>query len=523
MIATVYVYTRAFANETGAAMHLALAMEGEKPIALNRGFGVLFPTCVFDEGGIDGKSKGLINPWLFRMPQGGFGVAALRRDLPKAGEAVPEKGRENHVLFFTTPNLLHYTELGLRAVAPEGETIEDVRCAYDGGAYRLSVLCGGKWLAYRSHDLVTFHADSESPCIQDRVKPDIWDAQPACTLDLTGEESALLVRRFIPPKLPAGSRAFPFPLMPCRGDPMAIFYKGRYYFMSTDDEQGQLALKIRVTDDLAEIPAAQDHVLLKAQLDGDYSGCFWAPELHVVGGRLCLFFAAGMPHWYTVQSRVMVLNGDDPTDTACWSAPRRCERADGLPLTSGGLTLDMTILNTKTGYYAIWSQRPVMKEPFTLGTADLLIAKLDPDQPWRLVSDPVTLCRPEYGWERIGTPVAEGPFCLRRGEHLYVTYAAALIDHTYCVGLFSALDGDDLLDIANWEKSNYPILHRFSVPGQIGAGHNSFVKDRDGTDILLIHALSMENYLFDPRDWRRYPCFRPVVWDTDGFPHLDAQ
>ncbi len=522
MSTAVYAYTRAFANETGASMHLALAREGELPKPLNHGFGVLFPKCDFFDGSMDGKSKGLANPWLFRMKQGTFGVAALRRDFGKAGETAVEEDKGNSVLFFESPDLLHYTELGLRAIAPESETIEDVRCEFDGNAYRLCLLSGGKWLVYSSHDLVSFAALNMPAEIQDRVKIDIWDALPACSLTLTEEESNRLARRLTPPTAPAGSKVFSFPLMPCRGDPMAIFFKGRYYFMATDDEHGQLSLKIRVADELADIPSAPDHVLLKANPDGDYSGCFWAPELLVVGGRLCLFFAAGMPHWYTVQSRVMVLHGDDPTDSNCWSAPKRCEKADGSVLTDSGITLDMTVLDTKNGYYAVWSQRPVVVEPFALGTADLLIAKLSPEKPWRLSSEPKTLCRPEYGWERIGTPVNEGAFCLRRGGKLYVTYAAALIDHTYCVGMLSATDGDDLLDMTNWEKSNYPVLHRFSVPGLIGAGHNSFVKDWDGTDIMMIHAIPMENYLHDPRDWRRYPSFRPVVWDEEGYPHLDA-
>lgn len=522
MSAVIYAYTKAFANETGAAMHLALTRAGEVPAPLNHGFGVLFPKCDFTDGSMEGKSKGLANPWLFRMPSGSFGVAALRRDFGKAGETAVDKDMGHCVLFFESPDLMHYKELGLRAIAPEGETIEDVRCTFDGNAYRLSLYCGGKWLSYTSNDLVSFAEAFEPLEIQDRAKLDIWDALPACALTINDDESARLARRLSPPAAPAGSKVFPFPLMPCRGDPMAIFYKGRYYFMATDDEHGQLALKIRAVDELTDIPSAPDHVLLKANPAGDYSGCFWAPELHVVDGRLCLFFAAGMPHWYTVQSRVMVLHGDDPTDAACWSAPKRCEKADGSVLTDGGITLDMTVLDTKSGYYAIWSQRPVIPEPLTLGTADLLIAKLDPDKPWRLSSEPKTLCRPEYGWERIGTPVNEGAFCLRRGEKLYVTYAAAHIDHTYCVGLLCANDGDDLLDISNWEKSNYPVLHRFSLPGMIGAGHNSFARDRDGTDILMIHALSMENYLNDPRDWRRYPCFRPVVWDDEDFPHLDA-
>ena len=522
MSTIIYAYTKQFANETGAAMHLALSKNGEQPKPLNHGFGVLFPKCDFACASIEGKSKGLINPWLYRTPQGTFGVAALRRDFGKAGEVEFEKETANQVLFFESSDLIHYTELGLRAIAPEGKAIEDVRVSLDRNLYRIHLLCGGEWLCYTSSDLITFSAEDKPISVEPRESIPVWDAAPACALAITEAESIRLIRRFTKPERITGQKEYPFPLMPARGDPMAIFYQGRYYFMATDDEHGQLALKIRVVDHIADIPSAKDHVLLTANETGDYSGCFWAPELHVVNGRLCLFFAAGMPHWYTVQSRVMILTGDDPANAACWTAPRRCEKADGSYLTDDGITLDMTVLDTKSGYYVIWSQRPVIQEPFTLGTADLMIARLDEKEPWRLASAPVTLCRPEYGWERIGTQVTEGAFCLKRGSTLFITYAAALIDHTYCVGLLTATDGDDLTNIANFQKSNYPVIHRYSVPGQIGAGHNSFVKDKDGTDILMIHGIPMENYLHDPKDWRRYPCFRAVVWDEENYPHLDV-
>jgi GH43 family beta-xylosidase len=320
-------------------------------------------------------------------------------------------------------------------------------------------------------------------------------------------------------RMPARREPWPFPLMGERGDPMAIRYRGRYYFMATDDEGGQLALKIREAASLGEIAGAEESVLLSARSEAE--GCFWAPELHEIGGRLFLFFAVGSPHWYTVQCHAMALEGTDPTDPAAWSKPRRCVTREGKPLYEGGITLDMSVLDTKAGYYAVWARREIGEDLGDLGPSDLYIARIDPREPWRLASEAVLLRRPSYAWERAHSEVAEGPFLLKRGGELFLTYAAALIDHSYCVGLLRAKDGDELLEAASWSASNYPVLHRQSVPDQIGAGHNSFVKDEAGEDVLMIHAIPFAHYRNNPQDLRRYPAFRRVHWDAEGFPRLD--
>lgn len=503
-------------------MHLGLC-DGEKNISLNHGFGILFPKADFVTDDFVGICKGLVNPWIIRTAEGGFAITALRCNLQKGGRAVPEQ-KANDFMLFTSPDLIHYEEKGLFSIAPEGSVLEDLRVWKEEKGYGLAALYDGEWHFYASEDLRTF-AEADRQAVPDRVSAPFDDAAPACCLEITDEEAKALRIRFIAPKLPADAKRFPFPLMPERGDPMAIPDGNGYLFMATDDELGQKALKIRRAARLEDIPGEEDHIIFRANETGDYSGCLWAPELHWVGGRLCIFFAAGMPHWYTVQSRVMWLEGDDPLKAECWSKPHRIERMDGSWLVHDGIsiTLDMTVVPTSRGSYVIWSQRPIYQTPFRAGTADLYIARLNERKPWQLASEPVLLTRPEYGWERINSEVCEGPFLLRRGDRLFVTYACALIDHTYAVGLLSARDGDDLLDSGSWYKENYPVLHRFSMPDQLGAGHNAFVKDEKGNDILTIHALSMANYLHNPADGRRFPCFRQVVWDETDFPHLDAQ
>lgn len=69
----------------------------------------------------------------------------------------------------------------------------------------------------------------------------------------------------------------------------------------------------------------------------------------------------------------------------------------------------MTEFEVNGRVYAAWSQRQF--HPVDQG-AWLYIAQLDPEEPWKLISDPVLLSMPEYGWANNHTFVDEGPFAL---------------------------------------------------------------------------------------------------------------
>ena len=61
-----------------------------------------------------------------------------------------------------------------------------------------------------------------------------------------------------------------------------------------------------------------------------------------------------------------------------------------------------------------------------------------PGEAWQLTSEPVCICRPSYGWDRIDTTVDEGPFAVERGDDLFVTFAGSSVSVLYCVGLLHA-------------------------------------------------------------------------------------
>ena len=91
-----------------------------------------------------------------------------------------------------------------------------------------------------------------------------------------------------------------FPMMSNRADPNIVYYNGKYYAMGTSDTGGMKTLFIRSSDTLAGLKdqkagtateggykvEGQD-VYLFGENDGlGHKGYHWAPELHVINGKL---------------------------------------------------------------------------------------------------------------------------------------------------------------------------------------------------------------------------------------------
>lgn len=205
--------------------------------------------------------------------------------------------------------------------------------------------------------------------------------------------------------------------------------------------------------------------------------------------------------------------GGNPINKEDWSKPQKILKKDGSVLCEAGKTisLDMTCFQWEGDYYVIWSQRQFL--PKDLG-AWLYIAKLNPKEPWKLLTDPVVLSKPDYGWANNHTFVDEGPFALIRGNKLFVTFSSAAVDSSYVVSYLEITKGKDLLEASNWRKNNYPILTSRSVEGEYGTGHNAYVIDDDGTVWNTYHARPGAEGV-------RSSGVRRVHFDVDGCPVLD--
>ena len=308
---------------------------------------------------------------------------------------------------------------------------------------------------------------------------------------------------------------FAFPMAFNRADPCMAYWKGKYYFISTNDADHEHTIYAREADSIPELVTAEDHLVLDAYTYEGIGGLLWAPEFHEINGKLYIFHAATPGEFFWEESHVMELReGGNPVCSQDWSAPRRVVKMDGSELCEPGkvITLDMTCFEWDGIWYAIWSQREFL--PKDLG-AWLYIAKLNPEKPWMLASEPVVLSKPDYGWGNNHTFVEEGPFALPVSDKLYITFSAAAVDTSYVVSYLVAEHGVDLLKPQNWRKNNYPILTSRSMEGEFGTGHNAYVTDEEGLIWNTYHARPGV-------DGVRSSGVRRVHLDVDGAPMLDV-
>lgn len=551
------------------SMHLAISDTPDSFQALNHNSGVLFAKATENEDG-SLNPKSIKNPYIFRLRDNLYGVAALRT----GGDGEDDEESKGSVLLFTTADFLEYKELGLLPL--DKDYIENVYCTCPKDEDSCLITWKNRenqWYSVTINDLSSLKCGAvptkAAPVQASEFSTDIEGAVLVNMLEIPDKTADRLRKKLLTPynvgvdfprrvdasgpeelkkyKATAlysdGTSAvksvdwdlsavdftrkgayrikgrvhqdhFAFPVAFNRADPCVAIWKGKYYFIATNDADGNHTLYIREADTLAQLTDAEEILLLDSQTYEGIGGLLWAPEFHEINGRLYIFHAATPGEFFWEESHIMELKeGGNPANRADWSAPRRVVRRDGTDICEAGkeITLDMTCFEWENDYYVVWSQRQFL--PKDLG-AWLYIAKLNPQEPWKLLTDPVVLSKPDYGWANNHTFVDEGPFALIRGNTLYLTFSSAAVDTSYVVGFLRIEKGMDLLRRENWTKTNYPILTSRSVEGEFGTGHNAYVIDKEGTVWNTYHARPGVKGV-------RSSGIRRVHFDIDGAPVLD--
>lgn len=561
-----------YANRMAYSMHLAYRGRDGRFYPFHHNEGLLYAKAVEDaaNGVLDARS--LKSPWIFALSGGGYGILAVRTK----AEGEKDAESEGCVLFFTSRDLVHYEERGLFRLQETG-FIEEVRCGR-GISGEGCPICwkteNGGWTEGRcaAGEKVDIFPGSvkkaDAPLIAAPLfeKDDLGVIEgivPGNTVEITGKEGDYLFKKLLVPacigmelskegpfmdedelegvkaiahysdgtkverrvqwEKPEGKTAkgrvhqehFQAPFAENRADPVCMYRDGKYYFIATNDADDNHTLYMRCSDTLEGIAQAKETLFLDSDTYPGIGGLLWAPEFHQVGGKLYVFHAATSGEFFCEESRVRKLrDGGDPMCKEDWSEPVMVVKKDGSPLCEEGkvISLDMTVIPYEGKVYAMWSQRQFL--PVDQG-AWLYLAEIDEKEPWKLLTDPVCIAKPEYGWENNHTYVVEGPYALYKDGQLMVTYAAAAVDATYTVGLLKPCMGSDILDPANWQKSNYPLMSSNSAKGQYGTGHNSYVTDENG---LVWNFYHMRENVDGPRS----SAARRVHFDIDGEPMLDV-
>ncbi len=563
-----------YSEKLAYSMHLALSGDGEHFTALNHNSGILYAKAVSRPDGTL-HAKSLAEPKLFMRADGTFGVTAKRIEVDGS---MDEELREQ-VLAFCSKDLIHYQELGAWGA---GEAAEALLHEMGTAMRRAMVLLHdmGESVDGRAQRLFIGQFTQEE---RDAIRAQLPGAVPGNMIEISGEAAERLKCRFltpdntaneVPETVEAHSRKeldavratarysdgsslqkrvdwyadavewdkpgeyevygkvhqehFPFPIAWDRADPCIGRWNGKYYFIATNDADGNNSLYIREADSIPALVTAQEVKILDSQMYPHLKGLLWAPEFHIIKDRLYIFHAGTPGPFEKEQSHVMALKpGGNPMRAQDWEMPVRVEKQDASMLYGEqGITLDMTEFEAAGVHYVCWSQRQFF--PVDQG-AWLFLAKLNPEKPWQLASQPVLLSQPEYGWANNHTFVEEGPFVIKKDGMVYMTFSGAAVDSTYVTGLLTAKEGDDLLNPDNWIKENCPLLSSRSVPsdvsekgctaaeskwGEFGPGHNSFVEDEDGVMWFVYHARRGVN-------GERSSGLRRLHFNREGFPVLD--
>lgn len=294
-------------------------------------------------------------------------------------------------------------------------------------------------------------------------------------------------------------RADPFV---CRGE------DGTWYFTASYPDYDRILLRSAPT--LEGLRDAPERLIWVKHEDGPMSRHIWAPEMHHVFGHWCIYFAASeMNDMWKLRPYVLICDGDPMTGS--WHELGQMQPCAGDEQSFTDFSLDATVFPYGGEYYYIWAQK-------ASNISNLYIAKMaDPNH---LSTVMVMLTTPDYDWERVDFWVNEGPACLIHDGKLFLTYSASGTGSCYCMGMLTADLGSDLLDPRSWRKERWPVMKTDPEKGIYGPGHNSFVRDEEGRDIMVYHArtydgIRTEDPLFDPN---RHAHYLYVDFDEAGRP-----
>lgn len=347
---------------------------------------------------------------------------------------------------------------------------------------------------------------------------------------------------------------YPVPFAVERADPSVFAWnfngKPMFLFIATEDadgncidpREGRTHMPLRVADTIEGLSDAaggrerEIDLLVRGDLNSEgraMTGCFWAPELHVIDGRLSILFMpcfdgepthadgtpndrAGKPDMWTGRCHIMQLKKDeagldlDPREPANWTVPEPILGPEGDILNPVQLiSLDMTVIGDSGNWYYAWQQ-----------VGSVWIARFDPSNPARLTSRPRQIVVPEFAWDNL---IAEGPNAVIRNGRIFLIYSGSSVGIDYTTGLVTASAGQnaDLTDPASWAKLDYPLQKSGLYNGQwqLGTGHGMWSRDEDGNMIYVFHNAEYVNGRYGGRDAQ----VRRVHWSAEGMPLLDVE
>lgn len=319
---------------------------------------------------------------------------------------------------------------------------------------------------------------------------------------------------------------YPNPFIPERADPYVTKGPDGYYYFTAsypaylNVDSGYDRIILRKSKTVIGLSTAEEYTIWSAHNEGVMSKHIWAPEIHYICGKWYVFFAAGeFENIWNIRPFVLMCEGQDPINDK-WVEMGKMQASDGDEKSFNDFSLDMTYFENNNKHYLIWAQK--------VEDSSLLMAEIDPHKPWKIITKPILLTKPEYPWECIRFRVNEGPSVLKTDDKIYVFFSASGTGAEYCMGMICSDKNADLMDKNSWTKVAEPMLETEDLIGEAGPGHNSFVVDENSDLLIVYHARPQSHFekncgtycdepLYDPC---RHARIKKVNFDEKGIPKL---
>lgn len=284
---------------------------------------------------------------------------------------------------------------------------------------------------------------------------------------------------------------YPNPFIIERADPFVTKGPDGYYYFTAsypayeNVNNGYDRIVIRKSKTVIGLADAKEYTIWNSHKTGIMGAHIWAPEIHFINGCCYIFFAAGDKEdvWH-IRPYMLKCLGNNPVedDYIELGVVKPC---DGDKLSFTDFSLDMTHFEHNGKHYLIWAEYK--------GDSVLMMAQIDPKEPNQLISNPIIITKPEYDWELVNHRVNEGPSVLKLDDKIVVFFSASGTGSEYCIGMLWADNNAEIMDVSSWHKLDKPVLSTDDLVGEVGPGHNSFVVDENGKQLIVYHSRPAEH------------------------------
>jgi len=302
------------------------------------------------------------------------------------------------------------------------------------------------------------------------------------------------------------SGTFTNPILPSGPDPWVLYHNGFYYYMNTTGKN----LTLWKSKSIGDLAHAEKKIVWTPPLSGPDSHDIWAPEIHLIGGKWYIYFAADGGDNRTHRLWVLENSSPDPMEGEWVMKGKLADSTDKW-------AIDPTVFEDNGKLFLVWSGWPGDANK----VQNIYIAQLK--NPWTIEGRRVLISTPHFRWEKhdddLGVKVNEGPEILKHDGDIFLIFSASgCWTDDYALGMLQAREGSDLLNSVSWVKSKHPLLKTSGKAHAYGTGHNTFFRSPDGTqDWIIYHANP------DPEEGckdERSPRAQPFTWNADGTPNF---